>query len=326
MNVRYALGAALVAALAFGAAADTSSAATQLAEGRQLRAQGRYAEAREVVNAVLNDEQRVRPDSRFVAVILDELGMDENNLGNYRESEMAFNRSLAILHTSALDDPAATGARIHLAELYLSERRAADADPLLRRAAAGLQSSAQPDCKALAAAYDDLAVACVMQRKHQEAETLLRQAQALLEAELGPDHPMLANSLVPLAGLLLAEHRYSEAVVPAERAWHNLQSASAGVAEPDLATVLNVLSVVYFRAGHTAEAESYGRQCIARAEAVFGPQHPSLGLYLANYAAILKQMGRKSQAKGIQQRADAILAQNARDNSGGHTISVDAIR
>jgi hypothetical protein len=93
-----------------------------------------------------------------------------------------------------------------------------------------------------------------------------------------------------------------------------------------VAFVFNVLSVVYFRAGRTVEAESYGRQCITRAEALLGPRNPSLGLYLANYAAVLKQMGRKSEAKEIQQRAGAILAQSAHGNSSGLTVNVDAIR
>lgn len=322
--LRWVWGAALAAALAFGATTETSGVDKQLLEGRQLRAQGRYAEARQAIDALLRDTQRVPPESHLAAVVLDELGMNEGNLGNYGEGETAFNRALAILHGSAADDPALSSVKIHLAELYLAEWRPADADPLLRQASAALRSAAPTDRVALAAAYNDLAVACVMLRKHQEAETLLRQAQALIAAEFGPDDPMVANSLVPLAGALLAQRRYDEAVTVAEQAWHNLQSASASVAEPDLAGVLNVLSVVYFHAGRTAEAESYGRQAVARAEAVLGPRHPRLGLYLANYAAILKRMGRKDQAKEMQHRADAILAQISR--GAGHTISVDAMR
>jgi tetratricopeptide (TPR) repeat protein len=125
--------------------------------------------------------------------------------------------------------------------------------------------------------------------------------------------------------LLTAEHRYAEAVVPAERAWQILQASPIAIPRPYLASALGVLGMVYHHTGRTAEAKSYARQAVDMAEASLGPQHPRLGLYLANYAAILKQAGHRSEAKAIRKRADEIRDQNPAAGTG-YTINVAALR
>ena len=43
-------------------------------------------------------------------------------------------------------------------------------------------------------------------------------------------------------------------------------------------------------------------------EKVLGSNHPSLGSTLLDYAALLRRLGKKAEAKGIKSRADEILA------------------
>jgi tetratricopeptide (TPR) repeat protein len=307
---------ALAAALAWGAAGQ------QLEEGKQLSAKGRYAEAHAVFTAMLRDAERNQADAGTVALILDYLGVDETDLGNFREAENVFNRALSILPG---DDRAASKVKTHLAELYMNEQRAAEAEPLLRQAAARFRDGGQPERIALGETYNDLAVALAMQRKRRESETLLREALALMEGELGPDHPILTSSLEPLAALLVAEHRYAEAVAPAERAWHILQSFGPHIGTPDIANVLDILGQVYAHTGRLAEAESSARRAATLAEEVYGPKHPRLGLFLQRYAAVLAQANRKKEASDIQKRARAILVA-ANRGSVGSTVSVSALR
>ena len=74
------------------------------------------------------------------------------------------------------------------------------------------------------------------------------------------------------------------------------------------------------------EAVRSARESVEVGEASLGPVHPRLGLYLANYASILRWAGHKSQAKVIQKRADEIMEQHPSHSSGGYTVNVASLR
>lgn len=325
-TLRWLTSSILFAALASCATAQTSGVSKRLAEGRQLRLQGRFAEARKVFLALLRDAQTDTLDGRLAVVVLDNLGIDEEDAGNYAAAETAFNHALATTYGSIADDPIPIALKTHLAELYTAEKRPEAAEPLLRQTAGALRSSAQPDRKALSVAYLDLAIVCIMQRRFQEAETTLRQAQAMLETEYGSGNPVLAAGLLTYAGLLVSQHRYAESVAPAEHAWQILQAKPASMPKSYLASALDMLGAVYYHMGRTAEAKSCARQCVELAESSLGPQHPRMGLYLANYAAILKRAGSKHEAKDTQKRADAILAASGSATAAGYTVNAGALR
>jgi len=62
------------------------------------------------------------------------------------------------------------------------------------------------------------------------------------------------------------------------------------------------------------------------AEESLGPEHPRLGFYLANFAVILKQAGRKNEAKTARKKAGEIMDRYPAAGSGGYTINVTALR
>lgn len=316
--------AALAAALAWGASAQPESAEKQLAEAQELRTSGRFAEARTIYLDVLHEVLKNPSAHRLAALVLDNLGVNEQDRGEYSEAETAFNQGLAMVHAKAANDPILISLKTHLAELYIAESRPADAEAVIRPAVTALRSSSSPDRAALAIAYEDLAVVCILRRKFEEAETLLRQSQATVETDEGPDHPRLAASLLTYAGLLTAEHRYAEAVVSVDRAMKILRNAIQ-ITKPYLASALSVAGVVYYRAGHSAEAQSSARECVELAEASLGPNHPRMVLYLSNYSVILKRAGRKNEAKEMRKRADEISGQASSSSSGGYTISAAAL-
>src|ERR1035437_2666457 len=183
-------GATLVAAFACAAVAQSVDAGKQVAEGQQLRAQGRYADAQKVLAALRREMERTQPPGPFLATVLDNQAMAEMNLGNYLEAESLLTRSLGMWRKAGAADAGATAAEGHLAELYLAERRAADAEPLLRETIATLESAALPDRVAMAVNLTDMAVVYASQKRLREAERQLQRALGLLEAELGKDHPM----------------------------------------------------------------------------------------------------------------------------------------
>jgi tetratricopeptide (TPR) repeat protein len=323
---RSACGTAFAVALIAGAAAQTASFSERLTQGQQLRNHDRFADARTVFRALLQDLRKDGSNHRFEALVLDNLAQDEQDTGDYAAAETAFNHGLAAAHAEKADDPIVTGLQTHLAELYIAESRSDEAEPLLRRTVASLRSATPRDPVALAIANEDLAVVCIMRHKFVEPEGLLREARTLIESQGGPSDPRLIASLLTYAGLLTAQHRYDDAIEPAERAWSLVKGSTMLIPKPYLASASSVLGAVYYHTGRLADAESYARKSVELAEESLGPQHPRLGLYLANYAVILKQAGRKNEAKAIQKRADQIFEANPSSGSGGYTVNAAALR
>ena len=314
-----------IAALSGIAAAQANDFAERLAQGEILRAHDRYAEARTLHATLLRDVRKARFDHRLEANVLDNLAQDDQDCGDYSAAETAFNHGLATVAGGNGDEPIQISLKTHLAELYIAENRAEDAEPLLRQSIAALQTTSRPDPVALSVADEDLAVVRIMRHKLNDTEALLHQAQALLEQYLGPDSPGLSASLLTYGGLLLAQHRYADAVEPAERAWKILNNVHAFVPKPYKASALSVLAGIYYHADRLNEAADCARQSIELAEQALGTQHPQLGFYLANYAVILRRLGRKSEAKAVQKRAESILDENPPPGAGS-TVNIASLR
>lgn len=317
----------LAAILAGSAAAQPADFSKRLMDGQRLRARAEFAEARTVYQALLQDVRHSPSQQDFEALVLDYLGLNEHDSGDYGAAETAYNHGLAAIHSQTADNAILAALETHLAELYIAEGRVDDAEPIIRRAVAALRSSPTPDPLSLAIANEDLAVVCIMRRKlSPEPEALLRESQALLENAYGHDDPRVTSSLLTFAGLMTEQHRYAEALAPAEHAWQILDAHSPSVPKTYLAGALNVMTAVYYHAGRLKEAQACARQAVDMATASMRPGHPRLGLYLANYAFILKSAGHKNEAKIVQKEADEILEQSPSSGSGGYTVNIEALR
>jgi tetratricopeptide (TPR) repeat protein len=314
----------LVAAFTCAAGAQDTTK-DNLREGRQLYNEGHYAEAHTKFAAALRNAQ-ASSDDRTVALVLDDMGVDEEDIGDYGQAETTFNHGLSRFRPPAPEDPVLISLQTHLAELYLAEGRPADAEPMLRHTIEALRRIPQPDPIALGREYEDLAISCIMQQKYDEPEKLLRQSQALMETALGPMNPKLISGLFAYAALLLSQHKYTEAVAPAERAWNILCTTTLPVAKPDMVAGYSGLSTVYFRAGRTEESASYARGAVELAESTLGPNHPAVARCLSNYAYILKHSGRKNEAKVVEKRAEEIMKKLPGTASGGNSVNVSALR
>lgn len=322
-----------ISGIAMGAAmccnAGNGQGAVQcLRQAQELRSQGRFEEARKMLESLLPNFPKTDNERSFTAVLMDNLGLNELDRGNYAAAETYFNHALSAFHPVTAEDPTEIDLKTHLSELYIAEQRPEDAGGILRQVVATLHSGPMTDPLALSRAYDDLAVTYIMQRKYSEPETLLRQSMALVERAVGPDDPDIASSLLTYASLLMAEHRYSEAVESAERAWKIVHS---GGPAPDgyVASAALVLSVAYDHVGRFGDAVENGGLSVSLLEKSLGPAHPRLALYLSNYAKILKHANRKKEAREVQKRADAILAEAPTVESGtggGYTVNVAALR
>jgi len=323
-TVRCARSAAIIAALAGSAFAQSAETLTLLA-GQQMFAQGQYSLARETLESLLQDVSNGAPNDEFRAAIMDNLGVVNEGAGDYSNAERRFNEGLSILRAAPGDS--SVDLKRHLAELYIREHRPQEAEPLLRQAVNASLSSPRPDPVALSSGYNDLAVACLMRRDFGEAETFSRQAQTIIETRLDSNPEALAGSLLTYAELLSDQHHFTEALVPTEHALQILRANKPTISKSYLASALTAAGAVYFRAGRNTEAESCARQAAELAEEVLGPQHRRVGLYLANYAAVLKHSGHKKEAKAIEKRSEKIRElYPAADDAGGYTGDVASLR
>jgi tetratricopeptide (TPR) repeat protein len=307
------------------AAAQNPEQERQLSAGRDLRALGHYREALQVFTNLLRDAEQHGAAAVFEAAILDDLAVTEQGLGNFAAAETRLTRSIAILKASGASARETAPVEGHLGEVYLEEGRPREAEPLFRRVLETRQKETPADPANTAVALADLAMARKHLGKLGEAETLLRKAVALLENRFGPDHPMVASILGPLASTLTKQTHYKEALALTERTWRIL-SKDPRVADPDLINTMSALGFLYCMTGQPKEAEFYARQAVAKAEAIYGPDHARLGWHLANYADVMKRIGHKNEAKAAQQRATAILARNQQANPVRHTVNVNALR
>ena len=109
-----------------------------------------------------------------------------------------------------------------------------------------------------------------------------------------------------MASVLRAQQRYAEAINLAERALSILRQ-SPDSSEVRLAGTMSSLGNLFLLAGRIAEAEACAREAVSSVETAYGPESPRVADCLRIYAAALKRMNRKEEARTAESRANAIL-------------------
>ncbi len=139
------------------------------------------------------------------------------------------------------------------------------------------------------------------------AEKYYREALVIREGRLAAADPVLAETLENLGRTYSAEKKYGEAGATYGRLLA-LEQASGGVDGAQLLAVLDdIAEMEYARKAYAQAAEDYGRDLQIR-EKTYGTQSPQLVETLRNYAVVLRKLGRKEEAKGMEARAGEILA------------------
>src|SRR5689334_5735917 len=114
------------------------------------------------------------------------------------------------------------------------------------------------------------------------------------KASLGPDHPEVAIYLNNLATLLKDTNRVGEAE-PLMRRALAITEASLGPDHPDVATRLNNLARLLQDTNQLGEAEPLMRRglvILLSFQRATGHAHPNRDAGLANYASLLRAMGK----------------------------------
>ena len=200
------------------------------------------------------------------------------------------------------------GALNNLAQIYGSQGRDAEAEPLLKRAIAILDKGGL-DSVEIAPALNNLAALYQRQERYADAEPLFKRALAIRERSLGASHPDVGQSLNNLATLYEKLGRHADSEPLFKRALAIYQKA-AGPEHPAVATLLNNIGQVEKVEGRYADAEPLIKRSLAIREKVLGRDHPDVARSLNNLADLYERQGRYADAEPLYQRA-ATIRQNA---------------
>jgi tetratricopeptide (TPR) repeat protein/CHAT domain-containing protein len=192
-----------------------------------------------------------------------------------------------------------------LANVYLAERRFAEAEPLYKRALAIREKALGPDHLDVGATLNNFAELYRAQARYAEAEPLYRRALAIREKALGPGHPVVGASLYNLALLYQDQGRLAEAEPLYKRALA-IDENALGPEHLEVATDLNTLALLYRAQARYAEAEPLYKRALAIGEKGLGPDHLDVGATLNNLAELYRAETRYAEAEPLHKRALAI--------------------
>jgi CHAT domain-containing protein/tetratricopeptide (TPR) repeat protein len=146
--------------------------------------------------------------------------------------------------------------------------------------------------------------------------------EALVKARFGTNHFWYGNALIALGNLYddaldrptEAEEFYKQALAISER--------TRGPDHPDVADVLNNLSVMFRRTGRFREAEAAIKRAITIRERVLGKDHVEVARSVNNLGQIYYYQERFGEAEELYKRA---LTLRERSLSGGHPYTASTL-
>jgi CHAT domain-containing protein/tetratricopeptide (TPR) repeat protein len=189
--------------------------------------------------------------------------------------------------------------------MYLERGAYAQAEPLVARALATLETAQDPE--SLAAVLASLGGLYMEQGAYAKAEPLLARTLALLERESRMPHqrPLperVATALANLAAVYLDQRAYDKAEPLFARALA-IHEGAWGPQHPDVATSLENLARLHLGKGDHARAEPLLTRALAIRESALGAQHPNVARTLRNLASVHRDRGDYTQAEALLQRA-----------------------
>ena len=283
-----------------------------------LQDTNRLAEAEPLMRRVLAvDEEFYGTEHCNVAIDLSNLAQLLQDTNRLAEAEPLMRRALAIAEQSYGAEHPTVAIRLNnLAMLLRATNRLAEAEPMMRRALAIAEQSYGAEHPTVANRLNNLATLLQATNRLAEAEPLMRRALAIAEQSYGAEHPTVANRLNNLALLLQDTNRLAEAE-PLMRRALAIDEQSYGADHPDVAIDLNNLATLLQATNRLTEAEPLMRrhvEILVHFTRVIGHEHPHLKNAFANYAKLLKVMGR-SQTEidaGVQTLSDETVRDDAK--------------
>ncbi len=297
--------------------------------------QGKYGEAEKIHWSLLRNAQDSPQPTTLVHaghMSLAQLYQDQEKFG---EAEQHYKAALAETEKLELWPNRAplASTSIWVAKFYVSQRRYAEAEPHFRRTLEILESEESRADSYLPRHLADFAKFYQDQGKNEAAEELYLRALALSEKTHGPESTLTVHAMYELAGFYRATGRYAEAETNYRRALAIVEKTAAlqtslytkrrsrlrwnrrtlqtliGGRQLSVGAALDRLAEVYEDQHKYAEAEPLRKRSLDIKEKVRGGTlHPTVADALETYAALLRHIGRGTEAADLEARARSIRA------------------
>ncbi len=280
---------------------EIATSLSRLARFYHIR--GKFAEAELLYRKALSiREQVLGSEHAATASILNNLGGFYCEQGKFDQGEPLFRQALAIRErVLGLEHPDTVTNISNLGTVYCEQGNFALAEPLLKQALSIREKMLGPKHPYTLAILNNLAVILYRQRKYDETEPLFRRVVEMREQVLGPEHPDTGESFGNLGELYTEQGKFAEAEPLLKRALGILEKI-LGPEHRLVAQPLGNLAEVSYARGHYAQAENFYRRALAIWEETSWLDQPEVSRQLRNYANLLRQMNRDTEAAELEER------------------------
>ena len=281
---------------------------------------GRFAEAIELFEQVLADQERVLgPDHPDTLATRNNLAGVYCSVGRFGEAIELYERVLADQErVLGPDHPKTLTTRHNLASAYGDVGRFDEAIELYERVLADQERVLGPDHPDTLATRNNLAGAYRSVGRFGEAIELFERVLADRVWVLGPDHPDTLITRNNLAGAYRSVGRFGEAIELYEQVLAD-RVRVLGPDHPDTLITRNNLAGAYDSAGRFGEAIELYEQVLADRVRVLGPDHPDTLTVRHNLAGAYHSAGRFGEAIELFER---VLADRVRVLGSDHPYTL----
>jgi tetratricopeptide (TPR) repeat protein len=284
-----------------------------------LAGEGKFSAAANLLNPAVRAAGRSAPAPQL-AVALTYLGGLYMTEGLYSESVQSFRRAVSLWETQRVPNvewhmQAVRG----LALAYLEQGRSALSEKLLTRYLPVWRGGGA-DSPEVARLLHTLGEAYENRRRYAEATALYEESRGILSNRTGQDERMA--ELLTSLGRTQLKMRYCA------KAHASLDGALAIHARlytrshPTTVGPLLIMSYLHRSTGELSEAERWIRITLETAFGTAGLEHPLAGIALLEHAALLRALGRKTEAKKTEEQARAILRRFPNQSPSRYTVDV----
>jgi tetratricopeptide (TPR) repeat protein len=298
--------------------ADPTDLALALGDlGAALLGQFRHGEAEPFLSRSVSLLRKTPSiDSRYLPVILGNLGRLYLETGRFMKAEVVVNEALTI-GGSALELAPPHLAYLHTTagrvQMGLGNEKRAERE--FKQAVAILEANRDGNDQDLTPVLVELATLYYLQRKWPLSEHLLLRSLEIMDRSTRPDQGDISRVLGRLAFVYYEQKAFDKAEGVLRRAI-GIRRKLFGLDDPDNAMLSVVLADILVSRGYPTEAEELYAEALEVQERTMGLRTANVAGTLERFAVLLRKSNRLSKAREMESRAESIR------NELGFTISV----
>jgi tetratricopeptide (TPR) repeat protein len=272
-------------------------------QGQYTRAEPLYKRSLALV------EKSLGPTHPDVAANLNNLATLYRDEGKFEQAEVLYRKSLGIVRKAQGAESQDVAISLNnLAELYADEGKYDAAEPLYLESLKICQKTQGPNDMSVAISLNNLGALYDNERKYDRAVESYQRALAIKELNLGPSDPSIALTLSNLGRVYVEARLFDQAQPVLYRALTILHWPLDTPTNPVAGRALNHLATYYRDTGNTTLADYYYKKAMEVTRKTQGSRSLNLAKTMRDYAVMLRQANRPTEAAKLEASAQAIEA------------------